>query len=398
MAIYYYQGKPGHGKSYSIIRRVIVPALKDNRKVVTNIPLTDECQQLGGSYEILAKGTTLQAIAELLIVGDSEADYEGNPDYMGAVFVLDEFFFMCPSGTRANTIPSVVKAFFAMHRHLASATHSTQIVICSQDASQICTAIKNMVDQSFVIEKTDVGKKSVGSIKVYSGCAGVTGGAAKPTFVRMLHFKYDPEYFKYYQSQTLGDGDSIADETKIDDATNLKNNPWFKYGLPFTFIALPLALYVAYQQIMSFGASDVLKDDIQAESGTTPASTTNGTGSQAKSSAAPIQFIPPAFPPDKLYLAGLWWWKGEPRYSFVYVPDAMSEPVYLTGSELRSEGYRVQLRGKNNVYLHYSGGVKLLAYRQFNYGNERSTGTETPQQPTPDITNPFADIFKTDGT
>ncbi|MFU1923019.1 zonular occludens toxin domain-containing protein, partial [Klebsiella pneumoniae] len=39
MAIDAYVGKPGHGKSYGVVEHVIIPSLKQDRHVVTNIPL-----------------------------------------------------------------------------------------------------------------------------------------------------------------------------------------------------------------------------------------------------------------------------------------------------------------------------------------------------------------------
>lgn len=388
MAINYYQGKPGHGKSYSIVKRVIVPALENGRHVVTNIPLTDACKKLGGSYEVLEKGTNLETVARLLIKGDSEADYEGNPEYVGAVFVLDEFFFLCPAGTRANAIPAVVKAFFAMHRHLSSAKHSTQIVICSQDSSQICAPVKSMVDQSFLVEKTEVGKKALGSLKIYSGCVGVRSGAAKESFVTMKQFTYEPEYFQFYQSQTLGDSDDIGDETKIDDATNLKNNPWFKYGLPFSFIGVPLLIWLAYTQFANLfqGAEPDDDDTLTTQVATPDSSPPSGTPRTTDTLIATPRPEPvPTFQLDRLYLAGLWRWNGYPRYSFVYVPDERSEPVYLTGSELLAEGYQLEIRGKNNVYLHHDNGVKLMAFRRFDVqddydDNRRIGGVQNPFQ------------------
>ncbi|MCU7813401.1 MAG: hypothetical protein KZQ77_19520, partial [Candidatus Thiodiazotropha sp. (ex Notomyrtea botanica)] len=42
MAIVTYVGLPGSGKSYSVVEHVILPALKNNRTVCTNIPLNKE--------------------------------------------------------------------------------------------------------------------------------------------------------------------------------------------------------------------------------------------------------------------------------------------------------------------------------------------------------------------
>lgn len=50
MSLNGYFGKPGSGKSYSVVEYVVLPALKKGRHVVTNIPLEGELleQVFGG--------------------------------------------------------------------------------------------------------------------------------------------------------------------------------------------------------------------------------------------------------------------------------------------------------------------------------------------------------------
>ena len=46
MSISAYVGMPGHGKSYGVVKHVIIPALKKARKVYTNIPMNEaECKR-----------------------------------------------------------------------------------------------------------------------------------------------------------------------------------------------------------------------------------------------------------------------------------------------------------------------------------------------------------------
>ncbi|MCT7418665.1 zonular occludens toxin domain-containing protein [Pseudomonas aeruginosa] len=55
MAIDAYVGKPGHGKSYGVVEHVIIPSLKQDRHVVTNIPLEVDMllMDFGGTIEQL---------------------------------------------------------------------------------------------------------------------------------------------------------------------------------------------------------------------------------------------------------------------------------------------------------------------------------------------------------
>lgn len=58
MAIHGYVGKPGAGKSYGVTEHVVIPSLKQDRHVVTNIPLSvdDLLATFGGkllSYRLI---------------------------------------------------------------------------------------------------------------------------------------------------------------------------------------------------------------------------------------------------------------------------------------------------------------------------------------------------------
>lgn len=248
MAINAYFGKPRQGKSYSCVERVIVPAVKAGRKVVTNIPLTEKLMQLaeesGAQVEVVPRGTTLMLdyASKLFPELGESGEYMPSSEYAGAVFVLDEFQFLLPAGIKQSQIDKKVIAFFTMHGHASGdwcgKKYITEIVLLSQDQSLINQVVKPLIEQSYVVNKTEIGSKSVFNIKVYAGCA----GWRNVTFVKTEVHQYDPAIFDYYKTQTMSEGH--GSEKKTDDATNVLKSGALK-GFAFAVVLLPFAIWFA---------------------------------------------------------------------------------------------------------------------------------------------------------
>ncbi|OPE03923.1 zonular occludens toxin domain-containing protein, partial [Pseudomonas aeruginosa] len=78
-------GKPGHGKSYGVVEHVIIPSLKQDRHVVTNIPL--EVDML-----LMDFGGTIEQLPENWFEREDLADFAPP----GSVLVLDELWRRWP--------------------------------------------------------------------------------------------------------------------------------------------------------------------------------------------------------------------------------------------------------------------------------------------------------------
>lgn len=353
MPISYYAGKPRHGKSYSVMARVVIPALKAGRTVVTNIPVLEPALQLPGKVHQLKRGkSTMRDIADLLLLDkdDETGDYKPNMEFAGAVFVLDEFMFLCSSGVKTAAIDEKVKAFFAMHGHvnaeIGGHSYSTEIVLMSQDASQICAMVKAMVDQSFLIEKTLVGSKKLWTAKIYSGCVGVNTGAAKATYLRTEQGTYDPEIFPYYKSQTLGEGH--GDESKTDDATNLLNLKAFRYGLPLAFVVLPLLIWFAAKSFTAmFGGKEQI-DSAPSTQTAPPAKPVSP--SPASHQDRPSVAKEPMLQDVQVYTAGHFEEGKDKKVWYKLIPKDGSE-MLLTEQELYSVGVRIQRTGNLTILV-----------------------------------------------
>lgn len=282
MAISFYSGRPGAGKSYITVERVVVPALNKGRIVVTNIPLTDKARDLakekGATLVEFPRGKyDMEAIADMLLgpVDDETGEYAPNPDHAGAVFVLDEMSMLMPAGVKQNQIPDKVKAFFSMHRHISGHGFSTEIIVVSQDSSQLNVYVKTMIERSYRIEKTMIGKRAVVNFTIYSGCVGYRGGASKPVELKKETIKYKPDIFEYYQSQTMGDGGNL-DETSTDDSTNLLNSPAIKM-LVGAVIFFPFLIWFAIDAFSGiFGSGQDLIDEMDKQVVNAPAEINQG--------------------------------------------------------------------------------------------------------------------------
>lgn len=191
MAISAYTGLPGSGKSYEVVNSVILRAVQRGRVVWTNIP-------------VLIDGVKV-----------FQHDPENPHWYLdapgGAVVVIDECWRYWPSGTKANEIAERIGSFFAEHRHRTGNGEETEIVLVTQDLSQIASSIRTLVSKTYRMRKLiELGLGSRYRVDVYSGA--VTGQRPPAAqHVSGWRAKYDPEGFKRYKSHTQGDEAKAAD-------------------------------------------------------------------------------------------------------------------------------------------------------------------------------------------
>ena len=120
-------GKPGSGKSYSVMADVILPALKSGCRVLTNIDGANDkgCRLRLGA----ALGYDLDEL-EALYIYLSDEDIKGGFCWSQVqakdVFVIDEAQRYWPGGALKATDPVAFK-FFGEHRHYGCSIHCITI-------------------------------------------------------------------------------------------------------------------------------------------------------------------------------------------------------------------------------------------------------------------------------
>lgn len=217
MSIYAYVGLPGSGKSYGVVANQIVPALKQGRTVVTNIPLhIDAIRRDFAVRDDQIREFPMEKI---------ECEPELIDEYCkpGDLVVIDELWRLWPAGQKVDRVPKAFKSFLAEHRHRVDAQgRSMQIVFVTQDLAQIAAFAKSLVEQTFVHTKLGMMGAS-GSYKCQIFNKSVQG--ANPPMhqhLRTVMGSYSANVYAYYKSHTMSESDVAgADETVVDGRANI---------------------------------------------------------------------------------------------------------------------------------------------------------------------------------
>ncbi len=233
MAILFYEGLPGAGKSYEAMVTQIIPFLLKGREVVTYIEglETQECRQRIAE----ASGLPLERVEELLfpLTRDDMRPREVEEVRRGkkitvqidgawiektrdnAFHVFDEAQNWWPNRLRAT---EALTQFVTEHRH-----RGIDILLMGQSLMDVLALWRRRVDQKFTFLKlTALGRDGRYRVTVFKG-------QGNDEFVKVTDKfgKYDPKYFGTYKSHVAED---INTETYTDQRVNVLKSGAFKYG------------------------------------------------------------------------------------------------------------------------------------------------------------------------
>ena len=228
MAIQFFCGRPGSGKSYGVIENVVLPALKADRRIYTNIPLLLDAVHA----DFPASMDRVVQFVNEDVTGDFLMSLPG-----GAIIIIDECWRFWPSGLKVTDMDSQHKEFFAEHRHKAGDDKLTQeIVLVSQSPSQIAKYVRDLIDQTVLTTKADkVGLKNQYQVKIYSACIPSIDRPGEPNITGMGTYK--PEIYKYYKSHTKSETGLPGIEIKADKRGSIWGHWYIKYLAPVVIVA-----------------------------------------------------------------------------------------------------------------------------------------------------------------
>lgn len=252
MSITLIKGRPGAGKSYECVVHHILPALKDGRKVVTNIPLNVEhfVRIFGHSVKDLlvvekfsfdnssgSRGELLTRYNDIrnsqIDNGDDDPlpevmldqicmdspnlaepiDYVSyldwrNSDNQGVLFVIDECHFHFPLSGRGKSFNELAERqikFFSGHRH-----YGFDFIFLTQSDRKINRLLREDIEICIEVRKNRaMGDKSYRRYVFYYG-DGKKGG-----LIEQDSRTYEDKWFPFYKSHTKSDGE--VKEAKIKD-------------------------------------------------------------------------------------------------------------------------------------------------------------------------------------
>lgn len=234
-------GSPGSGKSYEAVVYHIIPALKQGRKVITNLALNLEyfAQVIPESVDLIKivvpTKTNKVPFSTLADYGDSWRHPEKG---VGALYVIDE----CHKPLKRYDTQKDVEEWYAEARH-----ELADVLLISQSYRKVSADIIDLVQLCYRVRKnTALGSNSSYVRKVQDGVRGEVVNASIRT--------YDAAYYPFYKSHTLSD--KSAQEAFASDIKPIWRH-WSVYGAGFFLL---LAVYLgASGRLSPFPKKESLK-------------------------------------------------------------------------------------------------------------------------------------------
>lgn len=226
--IYGISGRPGGGKSYEAVAYHVLPALKEGRKVITNLPL-----QIDMFVKVFGP-----EVVDLIVVIDGQLDdfgsvnrpFSKHTDYISdwknekgqaPLYLIDECHMVLP----ARGLEPEILEFYSLHRH-----YGIDIVLITQHLRKIHRDIRDMIEINYICQKnTALGSENSYTRKVKQGAS----GDVVNTSIR----KYKSSYFPFYKSHTASN--ASVQEAYAQDITPLwKRWPVIGSGICFVLAAV----------------------------------------------------------------------------------------------------------------------------------------------------------------
>lgn len=248
MAINAYVGIPGSGKTYEVVRSVILPAFIKGRRIVTNIVGIDEQKFIDYALKQEAKNRDFDPdnLGKIIHVEDSDVlkpnffPYKGAEEETiaqnGDLICIDEIWRIFDDSKK---IHDNHRSFLAEHRHFTNDKGETcDLVVINQSISNIPRFIKDRVESTFRMSKLiALGLRTRYRIDIYSGAK-----IAKANLVSSIQEKYDKRIFALYKSY---DGNN-AKEQNIDGRVNYFKSGSFLLLVFGFFLLMFVAVYFLY--------------------------------------------------------------------------------------------------------------------------------------------------------
>ena len=326
MPITAYTGLPRSGKSFSVVERVIIPAAKSGRKVYSNIPLDKE--KLDKDFpENQVHQYDMKDVA-------NDPSWFASEELNGSIIVMDELWRLWQSGTKVNQIPESQLALIKEHGHRTGHNGKTiELVFVTQDAADLATAARNMVEWTYRTTKLDgVGQPDRYRVDIYHGVK--TGPEAEPNKrTDQLFGKYKPEIYKYYQSQTQSVGDEHGDESKSDTRFALG----FKKKLAMIaacLLAVPFVLWFLASTLYGYYSTGGKPDEANQENQVQVANQ----GSSPAAQSRPAEPAAPDLPGIEIvYNSGHW-----PSIDYKFRLSSGNQVAIVDRHQLLQIGYRTK--------------------------------------------------------
>lgn len=281
-------GRPGAGKTYEAVITHILPALKQGRKIITNIPLNidwfasvlgehvrDLIVLVDGGFHAYGQQRYFSKAEDFLVY-----DTWRNEAGQGVYFFVDEAHLAMPQGSTDRAL----KEYLSMHRH-----YGHDIMLLTQNFRKVDRDVKDMVQNCYYCTKLSfLGRDEKYIVKVADGVS--------RNIITTHERTYEEKYFAAYKSHTKAEG-------SVKEAATADVEKWYQrwttkgaaicFGLAIFIIVANLSKDRPNHQAEAQAKLDSLKQSQQ----TSPGESLPTQSQQPVTSHTPPQQPPP--PPDK---------------------------------------------------------------------------------------------------
>lgn len=218
MAISAYVGVPGSGKSFEVVRSVIIPAVAQGRRVVSNVyGLNPE-----KIYEHIRKNHKTENINMGVVVHVSNEQVQDELFFPYKNAVTDGKNTFCQAGDLIcideswriwgsdSTVPQNHKSFIAEHRHFAHPETGVtcDLVVINQSIANLPRFIRDRTETTYKMTKLkNLGLRSAYRVEIYGGAK-----LTKSERVSVKNYFYDKKIFPLYQSYDGNGAEQVVDK------------------------------------------------------------------------------------------------------------------------------------------------------------------------------------------
>lgn len=389
------EGIPGSGKSYEANVFQALDALKEGRKVITNLPIlvdayasidpayrslielryapapvrgtwdanrVDPATGQGEAFELFADGHTEPPAPGARVFGTVWcywSDWKHPKTGRGPLFIVDECHVAMP---KLGTDKAVIE-WYKLHRHF-----NADVLLATQKFRQMCADIAELMAMVIKVRKADVlGKPDEYIRKVHAGYRGEV--------IQQSMRKYEPQFFALYRSHTQGN--AVLESAAADVAPiSVKIKRWTRAVWVVAACASAFAVWVfsdgAKPKDNSPGFRGAVikpdgKTDFEAIKRITDADATRRKGEGPKPASEAVDLAPePASSADPepyagkgLHLTGMMRLRGRTLYTFA-VSTSGAVLTSVTSEELIAAGYRWEALTDCAGYLRWGKTAKAI--------------------------------------
>ncbi|EDM2749255.1 hypothetical protein CQM64_24765 [Salmonella enterica subsp. enterica serovar Typhimurium] len=234
MAILLYFGTPGAGKSYEVVSSRIIPALKDGRRVVTNVrgldinKIKEYIQKTDKKYDINKIGHLESIDNDLILQDDFFPYFDEEEKPVEDTFIKRNDYIIIDEAWRyfsdSKKMTPAQESFFAEHRHF-----SIDIILINQTSNGINKYALGRVESMYEcsnLKRTGL-KRYV--VHTYSG-----NKAYQKNKTTSAPKKFKKDVFALYQSYANGNGNEKLQSNSLYSTVKFK----------FLFIAVCFCLFL----------------------------------------------------------------------------------------------------------------------------------------------------------